>query len=93
MSFVSSRELGYGYTLTDAVRTAVNEKRRVNTYSDAIAAEKETGASLKKDLINSPFVKEFEYSSNNDGYWTYDQMILQLEDCIDVLKYTHPDFD
>ena len=33
----------------------------------------------------SPFNVIFEYGANSDGYWTYDHMILQLEDIVDVL--------
>ena len=90
-SFVS-RELGYGYTLPEEVKDRVNKMRHVKEYSDTEAAEKETGSKFKKDILTSPFVKEFEYGSNFDGYWTYDQMILQLEDCIDVLKVAFPGF-
>jgi hypothetical protein len=30
---------------------------------------------------------------NNQGYWDYVHMIIQLEDCIDVVKTLHPEFD
>ena len=91
-SFVS-RELGYGYAVSDDLLQAVNTIRETQSYSDIDAAEKENGTSQKKNLGSSPFVCEFEYGSNNNGYWTYDQMIIQLEDIIDVLKFTHPHFD
>ena len=42
---------------------------------------------MKDDLTTTPFVRELEYGSNYDGYWTYDHMILQFEDIIDVLQY------
>lgn len=28
----------------------------------------------------------FEYGHNQDGYWCYDTMVLQFEDCVDVLR-------
>mmetsp|Transcript_26808 Transcript_26808/g.33053 ORF Transcript_26808/g.33053 Transcript_26808/m.33053 type:complete len:391 (+) Transcript_26808:1059-2231(+) len=39
------------------------------------------------------FVSELEYGSNKEGYWTYDNMVLQLEDCIDCIKCLYPDYD
>jgi hypothetical protein len=39
----------------------------------------------KKTLTKSPFVFEFEYGANGKGYWVYEHMVLQLEDCIDCL--------
>ena len=46
------------------------------------------GGALKKDMTkddDSPFSVLFEYGANGDGYWTYDHMVLQLEDVVDVL--------
>ncbi len=45
---------------------------------------------MKKQLISSPFIVEFEYGANLEGYWSYDHMVLQMEDCIDVLKLLYP---
>jgi hypothetical protein len=38
----------------------------------------------------SPFVLEFEYGALAEGYWTYDSMVLQLDDCADVVKTLYP---
>jgi hypothetical protein len=35
----------------------------------------------------------FEYGASNEGYWCYEQMTLQLEYCLDVLKALHPQYD
>jgi hypothetical protein len=51
------------------------------------------GTALKKDLKHSPFVVEFEYGANNEGYWSYEHMVLQLEDCVDCLQVLAPQFD
>jgi hypothetical protein len=53
---------------------------------DEAAAEAKTGTVGKKELKNSPFVVKFEYGANNEGYWPFDHMVLQLEVCIDCLK-------
>ena len=34
----------------------------------------------------------FKYGASADGYWTYDHMVLQLEDCVDIPKALHPGF-
>jgi hypothetical protein len=40
----------------------------------------------------SPFVLEFEYGVSAEGYWTYDSMVLQLEDCADVVATLYPEY-
>ena len=40
----------------------------------------------KLPLKSSPLVVEFEYGKQNEGYWTYDHMVEQLENTVDVLK-------
>ena len=51
------------------------------------------GTAEKPELTCSPFVKELNYGTQEDGYWTYDQMILQTEDVVDCLKVLYPQFD
>jgi hypothetical protein len=54
---------------------------------DETAARKKRGNELKQALNMSPFVLEFEYGTSAEGYWTsYESMVLQLEDCTDVVK-------
>jgi DNA-binding transcriptional regulator YhcF (GntR family) len=89
-----SREFGFGYSLTLEDLAKVNEKRLGQKYSDEDAAKKIRGNSSNKiGLTESPFVVEFEYGAHNQGYWDYDHMIIQFEDCIDVVKTLHPEFD
>ncbi len=57
------------------------------------AAVSKKGTALKKDLKDSPFVVEFEYGANNEGYWSYKHMVLQLKDCVDCLQVLAPQFD
>jgi hypothetical protein len=42
------------------------------------------GTLMKQPLESSPFVLEFEYGAQ--GYCMYDHMVLQFEDCVDVVK-------
>jgi hypothetical protein len=51
------------------------------------------GSSLKKDLTCSPFIIEFEYGAGNEGYWNYDKMVVQLENCADIMKCIYPQYD
>ena len=44
----------------------------------------------KFTVDDNPFVKEFRYGINDDGYWTYNHFIIQLEDCMDILNTLHP---
>jgi hypothetical protein len=55
-----------------------------------MAAKKKRGSEYKQPLMQSPFVLEFEYGASAEGYWTYDSMVLQLEDCADILKTLYP---
>ena len=47
----------------------------------------------KQPLTKNPFVKEFEYGAASERYWTYQHMVLQLEDCINVLNVLYPQYD
>ena len=61
-------------------------------YSDVEAAEiwNSNGKAQKTDLSSSPFTPEFDYRCNNERYWTYECMVVvQMEDCIDVLKVAY----
>jgi hypothetical protein len=51
------------------------------------------GSADKKDLISLPFVRYLEYGKGKDGYWSYNHMVLQLEDCTNVFKALYPQFD
>ena len=89
-----SREFGFGYELSGEDLQKVNKEREGNKqYSDEEAATKVKGNTKKQALTASPFVLEFEYGANNEGYWDYDHMVLQFEDCIDVVNVLLPQFE
>jgi hypothetical protein len=67
--------------------------RQGKSYEDSKAAISKRGNAAKQPLTSTPFVIEFEYGANNDGYWAYEHMVLQLEDCIDVLHCLYPQYD
>lgn len=87
-----SRDFGFGLkALTTDQLNMINEARRQKKYCDEEAAKQINGDARKRDLKAHPFCIEFDYGNQHDGYWTYDRMILQLEDCCDVLKTLYPE--
>ena len=93
LSSFTCRELGYGYTPSPLVMEAVNLLRKTKKYSDESAATMKNGSPKKPKLTTSPFVRKLEYGNQNEGYWTYECMVLQLEDIIDLLSFEFPSFD
>ena len=88
ISAFTSRELGYGpVELTQDQLDKVNSIRRGRnaTYSDQDAAISLFGTAVKPKLTKSPFVFWLDYGANAEGYWNYERMVIQLEDCVDVL--------
>ena len=53
------------------------------------------GCSKKKTLSKSesPFLLFFEFGENREGYWNYNNMVIQFEDAVDVLQVMHPQYD
>ncbi len=71
----------------------MNFTRQGKSYEDSKAAISKRGNAVKQPLPSTPFIIEFEYGANNDGYWAYEHMVLQLEGCIDVLRCLYPQYD
>jgi hypothetical protein len=88
-----SRELGYGMELTPSQLDAINLKRKNEHYLDTLSAKKKNGNTKKPKLTHSPFSRKLEYGANGEGYWTYECMVLQMEDVVDCLKVIYPDYD
>jgi hypothetical protein len=92
VSALCSREFGFGLDLSVEELTRVNGVRRNQKYGDEEAAIYLLGSADKKDLVSSPFVRYLEYGKGKDGYWSYNHMVLQLEDCTDTFKVLFPSF-
>ena len=84
-----SREYGFGIDLSPDNLARVNEKRKGTKYSDEVAAKAVYGNTDKHPLTSNPFLTEFEYGVAGQGYWDYNHMVLQMEDCIDALHVCH----
>ena len=89
VSLIVSRDFGIGFQKfwNKDISKKVNEYRRGKKYHDKEAAIAALRHTEKKDLLQDPFVRIFEYGHGvtKQGYWTYDHMVCQCEDCIDVL--------
>ncbi len=87
VSSIKSREFGFGFELTTEQLEKVNAFRRTRRprYRDEKAATETNGTPLKSPLDKAAFLVLFDYGTNAEGYWSYNKMVLQLEDCIDTL--------
>ena len=86
-----SREFGLFQHLTQAELDKINTKRRGSKYKDSHAIKRLRGTDDKKDLKSSPFVRTLDYGVNAEGYWGYDNIAEQFEDCVDALKTLYGD--
>ena len=91
LSSFCSRDFGYGFQLSPAQLDIVNDYRRGKSYLDEDAAMEILNKKKKDPLKHSPFVRKFEYGANSEGFWTYQHMVLQFEDVVDVLKALYGD--
>lgn len=73
----------------------VNEQRLGQVYADEEAAIEVHGCSKKMPLTKSksPFLLFFEYGENREGYWNYNDMVIQFEDAVNILRVMHPQYD
>jgi hypothetical protein len=91
---IQSKEFGFGVDLMDEQLERANRKRKGEKYKDENAAISKFLSAQENDLPCSPFIKELEYSTNNEGYWHYEWMVLQFKgsmDCVMVL-YLQDDY-
>jgi hypothetical protein len=93
VSAFQSWETGFGVDIDRIQMDEINAARTGQCYADKEAAMAIKGQATKKDLTQSPFVVYFELGANNEGYWTYNHMAIQFEDCLDCLKVLYPHFD
>jgi hypothetical protein len=93
LSAFQSRETGFGVHISRLQLDEINDTRRGQNYVDVDAAMAVHGQAVKKELKESPFVVSFELGANNEGYWTYNHMSIQFEDCVDCLRVLYPQFE
>ena len=92
-----SREFGYRQKLTEEEVAIINEFRRhhLPNYTEMESALKIMGKVEKERLKESPFSIFFQYGTGDgkEGYWTYDHMCLQFEECVDCIQSLYPQFE
>lgn len=93
VSGIATREFGFGRAMSDEELARVNAYRANQWYKDRDAATYLLGSASKSasPLKTSPFVRMLEYGKGKDGYWTYNHMVLQLEDVVDCMTVLYPD--
>jgi hypothetical protein len=47
----------------------------------------------QQPITSFPLVWTFEHGADSEGYWNCNHMALQLEDCVDVIMHTYPDYE
>eukprot|EP00957_Ditylum_brightwellii_P206956 15350784-Ditylum_brightwellii.AAC.1 len=93
VSVFEGRPYGFGFPGFEEIKDAVNAFRQNKNYIDLEAAQRVYHSTKKEDLITDPFICLFQYSNaeGKEGYWSYDHMVLQLEDILDVLYVAYGD--
>ena len=97
LSAFQSREFGFGFRkLTESELESINMKRLSDvTYKDVEAAIKlgiKHGKKMPLSNEGSRFVVKFQYGASFEGYWSYEHMVIQLEDIVDILTVLHPHY-
>jgi hypothetical protein len=94
VSAIVSHNTGFGLQLDLTKLAKINYWRRGKKYTDEVAAMDVRNCIDKKKIKESPFIKYLELGANSEGYWGYNHVLLQLEDCVNCLKvvyYPHLD--
>ena len=88
VSAFTCREFGFALELTEEELKMVNRYRSGQHYDCKQAAREvdKNGRTEKQDLTSTPFIRFFESGFKYDGYWNNRHMVIQFEDCMDVLK-------
>ena len=90
------REYGLIRDVPPEILLEANARRMGQRYADLEAATEILGSADKRPLTQdkSPFLVLFEYDENREGYWAYNNMVLQFEVAVDVpLQVLHPSYD
>jgi hypothetical protein len=94
VSACGTREFGFGfYEITVEQMKRTNEARSGKKHADEDAATCLLGSPEKQDLLVSPFVRMLAHGAAQDGHWSHNHMVLQIDDCFDCFKMLHPEFD
>eukprot|EP00957_Ditylum_brightwellii_P109336 8340626-Ditylum_brightwellii.AAC.1 len=83
----------FSFPAFEDIKDAVNVFRKNKHYADLEAAQRVYHSTKKKNLITDPFIYLFQYGNadGKEGYWSYDHMVLQLENVIDIICVVYGD--
>jgi hypothetical protein len=76
ISAMISREFGWGINIAKEKLETTNATRLGQAYKDGESAKEKRGTAIKSPLTCSPFIREFEYGSKEEGYWSYEHMVI-----------------
>ena len=97
VSAFCSRSFGFGIVLSEEELKIVNERRKSDEwgrYTSSKEAIEINGADKKNALTDLlTLVRFFDIGINEEGYWNYNQIALQVEDVFDVLAIKYPQYD
>ena len=93
VSAFNSYQLGFGINITIEQINEINTYRQDRSYVETDAATFLNGSTKKQPLTESPFLRMLEHGQGKDGYWTYNHMVLQVEDVVDCMTVLFPDQD
>ncbi len=93
ISAMQCREFGFGLEMSREQLEKVNQFRQGKKYADEEAAKARRGSEYKTALTCSPFIIEFSYGVQEQGYWNYKHMVIQFKYCMDSLTTLYPEFD
>ena len=92
-----SRDFGLGLTVTATELTMIYERRSSPHWGEYLseqAAIEIYGCNHKMEIEDKhTLLRFFDVGVNEDGYWNYNHMALQVEDVFDILSVKYPDYD
>lgn len=92
-----SRDFGFGLQLSKQELDKVNERRLGKTWGQYLSKKEsiEVYGNSKKKVIEDQLtlVRFFDIGMNEEGYWNFNHMALQVEDVFDVLSVKFPEYD
>ena len=92
-----SRTFGMGLQLNKEELEQVNARRLSAKWSDYLSVQEAQdiyGTTKKKPITDElTLIRFFDLGVNEEGYWNFSHMALQIEDVLDILSVKYPNFD
>ena len=88
-----SQQFGFGYPSTFPYLQTIDEYCALHSkYFDTESSTTIMAHTHKEPItmVINIFFQYFEYGASDKLFWTYESMVLKLEDYYDILKAIHP---